>query len=109
VQEIDDYRGVEVFPPKGTSHGTIFTTTWYEDDGISVQPGTASYTVSYSSTEEKVSVKLERDETAFTPAWKDLDIILHNGDQRRVVSTTGDEIVLKGTDSRGRVVYTLKA
>jgi alpha-glucosidase (family GH31 glycosyl hydrolase) len=109
VQEIDDYRGVEVFPPKGTSHGTVFSTTWYEDDGISVQPGTAVYTISYSSTDEKVLVKFERDEAGFTPAWKGLDIILHNGDQRRVVSSTGDEIVLKGTDSRGRVVYTLKA
>ncbi|KAI2721012.1 CAZyme family GH31 [Penicillium roqueforti] len=109
VQDVDDYRGVEVFPPKGTSHGTVFATTWYEDDGISVQPGTAAYTITYSSTEEKVLVKFERDEAGFTPAWKDLDIVLHNGDQRRVVSSTGDEIVLKGTDSRGRVVYTLKA
>jgi alpha-glucosidase (family GH31 glycosyl hydrolase) len=110
VDEIDDYRGVEIFPPKGTSHGNVFSKTWYEDDGISVQPKTSSYTVSYSSTEEKVLVKFERDEkSGFVPAWKELDIILHNGDQRRVVSSTGDEIVLKGTDSRGRVVYTLKA
>lgn len=110
VQEVDDYRGVEVFPPKGTSHGTVFSTTWYEDDGISAQPSIASYTISYSSTEEKVLVQFKRVEKGlFIPAWKDLDIVLHNGDQRRVVSSTGQDVQLKGTDSRGRVVYTLKA
>jgi hypothetical protein len=110
VKEIDDYRGVEVFPPQGSSHGTVFTNTWYEDDGISQQPKTAVYTLSYSSTEEKVLVHFERDETAgFVPAWKEVDIILHNGDTRRVVSSSGQEVVHVGTDSRGRAVYTIKA
>jgi alpha-glucosidase (family GH31 glycosyl hydrolase) len=109
VEELDDYRGVEVFPPQGTSHGNVFSTTWYEDDGISQTPATSSYTISYSSTDEKVLVDFTRDEqSGFKPAWKDLDIILHNGDDRRVVSISGHEVVVKGADSRGRMVYTVK-
>lgn len=110
VEELDDYRGVEVFPPKGTSHGNVFSNTWYEDDGISQKPATSSYTLSYSSTDEKVLVDFTRDEkSGFKPAWKELDIILHNGDERRVFSNSGQEVVAKGVDSRGRNVYTLKA
>ncbi|KAJ5677653.1 uncharacterized protein N7477_003286 [Penicillium maclennaniae] len=110
VEELDDYRGVEVFPPKGTSHGNVFSNTWFEDDGISQKPATSSYTLSYSSTDEKVLVDFTRDEkSGFKPAWKELDIILHNGDARRVFSNSGQEVVAKGVDSRGRNVYTLKA
>jgi alpha-glucosidase (family GH31 glycosyl hydrolase) len=109
VEELDDYRGVEVFPPQGTSHGNVFSITWYEDDGISQKPATSSYTISYSSTDEKVLVDFTRDEqSGFKPAWKHLDIILHNGDDRRVISISGHEVVVKGADSRGRMVYTVK-
>ncbi|KAJ5122623.1 hypothetical protein N7526_009560 [Penicillium atrosanguineum] len=110
VEELDDYRGVEVFPPQGTSHGNVFSNTWYEDDGISQKPATSSYTLIYSSTDEKVLIDFTRDEkSGFKPAWKELDIILHNGDGRRVFSNSGQEVVAKGVDSRGRSVYTLKA
>ena len=110
VQEVDDYRGVEIFPPRGSSHGRVFSSTWYEDDGISIQPGISRYTISYSSSEEKVVVGFGRDErSGFVPAWKNLDIILHHGDERRVVSDVGKPVEPKGRDSRGRVVFTLKA
>lgn len=110
VEELDDYRGVEIFPPKGTSHGNVFSTTWYEDDGISVRPRISSYTISYSSTQEKVLVDFVRDEkSGFKPAWKELDIILHHGDSRRVVSSSGQEVVVKCADSRGRMVFTVMA
>ncbi|KAJ5215104.1 hypothetical protein N7468_010783 [Penicillium chermesinum] len=110
TRELDDYRGVEIFPPKGTSHGNVFENTWYEDDGISLHPGISSYTISYSSTMEKVLVDFQRDESSgFVPAWKDLDIILHHGDQRRVVSSSGQEVIVKGPDERGRMVFTIKA
>lgn len=110
VEELDDYRGVEIFPPRGTSHGNVFSTTWFEDDGISAEPGIAKYTLCYSSTEEKVLVEFARDEKAgFKPAWTELDIILHYGDRRRVVSSSGQEVVVKGADSRGRLVFTVTA
>ncbi|KAJ5993059.1 hypothetical protein N7451_008783 [Penicillium sp. IBT 35674x] len=110
VKVLDDYRGVEVFPPKGSSHGTVFKNTWYEDDGIAQVPKISNYTLSYSSTVEKVLVHFQRDESSgFVPAWKEIDVVLHYGDQRAVVSSSGQEIVAKGADSRGRSVYTIKA
>jgi alpha-glucosidase (family GH31 glycosyl hydrolase) len=111
VREVDDYRGVEIFPPKGSSHDRVFETTWLEDDGISLNPGIARYTIRYSSTEEKVVVEFAREEEkgGFVPAWLDLDVILHYGDERRVVCEAGYKVQYKGKDSRGRVVYTLEA
>jgi alpha-glucosidase (family GH31 glycosyl hydrolase) len=109
VEEVDDYRGVEIFPPRGTSHRQVFSTTWFEDDGISLKPRISQYTISYSSTEDRIIVGLTRDEkSGFIPAWKELDIILHNGDGRHVVSDAGKPVEYKGRDTRGRVVYTLK-
>lgn len=108
VSEVDDYRGVEIFPPKGASHGRVFENSWFEDDGISIKPRISRYTVRYSSTEEKVVVGFVRDEeSGFVPAWTELDVILHQGDERRVVSDAGDSVLFKGKDSRGRLVFTL--
>ncbi|KAJ0417969.1 neutral alpha-glucosidase [Aspergillus carlsbadensis] len=109
VSEVDDYRGVEIFPPRGSSHETVFSTTWLEDDGISIDAKVSKYTISYSSTEDRVIVGFTKDEEGgFVPAWKDLDIVLHNGDARRVVSDVGKTVEYKGQDARGREVYTLK-
>jgi alpha-glucosidase (family GH31 glycosyl hydrolase) len=109
VAEVDDYRGVEIFPPRGSSHETVFSTTWLEDDGISIDAKVSKYTISYSSTEDRVIVGFNKDEEGgFVPAWKDLDIILHTGDARRVVSDVGKTVEYKGQDARGREVYTLK-
>lgn len=109
VKEVDDYRGVEIFPPRGSSHDNVFSTTWFEDDGISVNSSVSQYTITYRSTEDRVIVGFARDEhSGFVPAWKDLDIILHNNDERRVVSDVGKTVEYKGRDSRGREVYTLK-
>jgi alpha-glucosidase (family GH31 glycosyl hydrolase) len=90
----DDYRGVEIFPPRGTSHGTTFSTTWYEDDGLSSRPDISAFTVSYSSTDEKVAVAVTpHADNVFVPPWieegkdllvLDVVIILPHGDQRYV-------------------------
>ncbi|KIW90111.1 uncharacterized protein Z519_09542 [Cladophialophora bantiana CBS 173.52] len=86
----DDYRGVEIFPPKGSSHGRTFTTTWYEDDGLSLHPNISSFTVSYSSTEEKVAVALATGaDNLFVPPWKEVVFILPRGDERYIESANG--------------------
>ncbi|RAH45468.1 putative alpha-glucosidase [Aspergillus brunneoviolaceus CBS 621.78] len=116
VEEVDDYRGVEIFPPPAAaaaaSHRQVFVNSWYEDDGISVRPRIARYTVRYRATRETVVVGFARDDEEageFVPAWRDLDIILHCGDERCVVAEDGrSTVVFKGKDSRGRVVYTFK-
>jgi len=56
----DDYRWVEIFPPKGAS-GRTFETSWLEDHGIAAQPAISRYIVRYGSTIETVTVSLELD------------------------------------------------
>lgn len=109
IEEVDDYRGVEIFPPRGSSHGRVFKNTWMEDDGISLQQKVSTYEISYESTDDRVIVGFKKDESSgFVPAWKDLDIVLHVGDTRRVVSDIGKTVDYKGADARGREVYTLR-
>jgi len=50
VLEENDYRGVEIFPPKRSLYGTSFSSSWYEDDGLSLKPNISKFTIEYSST-----------------------------------------------------------
>jgi alpha-glucosidase (family GH31 glycosyl hydrolase) len=117
VLEEDDYRGVEIFPPRGSSHGKVFSFTWLEDDGMSLQPRISCFTLRYSSTDEGITVGFMRTSGAaddgsnlnsFIPAWKDLHIILHCGDERHAVSDAGKPLEYAGKDARGRHVYRLR-
>lgn len=108
--EEDDYRGVEIFPPQGSSHGKVFTSTWLEDDGFSQRPQISKYTVRYSSTEEKVIIGFSgRDESSrYVPAWSSLDIILPQGDRRHLVDDAGKPLLDVGYCSKGRHIYRIK-
>jgi alpha-glucosidase (family GH31 glycosyl hydrolase) len=98
----DDYRAVEIFPPKGESK--TYSVTWFEDDGIAAKPDISSFTIKYSSTASEVSVEVESGkENRYVPIWKDIDIILPVGDQRPVASRRGALPRVK--DSRGRAVF----
>lgn len=102
----DDYRGIEIFPPKGSSHDRTFSTTWYEDDGFSLQPNISSFTVSYSAEEEKVTVALEtHPDNIFVPPWKEVVFILPHGDRRHLQSATGVALEQLESQSCGRVRY----
>ncbi|KAM0722549.1 hypothetical protein Q7P37_001990 [Cladosporium fusiforme] len=72
--EEDDYRGVEIFPsPEDRSHGETYTTSWLEDDGISIvevaEKQMSNFTISYSATPKEVFVSFKADVTAFEPPW----------------------------------------
>lgn len=110
IEELDDYRGIEIFPPRGSSHGRVFATTWLEDDGYTQNAAISSFMIKYSSTEEKVTVSLEKGkDNKYVPAWKDLDVILPHGDQRHVVSfETGKPLKRVGADAKGRMTYRLE-
>ncbi|KAK4942598.1 hypothetical protein LTR10_017727 [Elasticomyces elasticus] len=102
----DDWRGIEIFPPKGSSHGHTFSTTWYDDDGLSQKPNISSFTVSYVSTEEKVTVSLTpHADNVFVPDWKDVIFILPHGDERYIESARGFNMVHLERDHAGRVCY----
>lgn len=105
----DDYRAVEIFPPKGKSAKT-YSYTWYEDDGISAKPQISHFTLRYSSTEEQVLVDLIKDtENKFVPLWKELSIILPVGDSRTVVMANSNVTCSKSEPSRGRAVFKMVA
>ena len=104
----DDYRAVEIFPPKGSSNGHIWKNTWYEDDGLSARPNISSFTISYSSTAANVVVAFEksiRKDGGFVPLWKELCIILPVFDERVVTGFSGKTATDMGRDSRGRRVF----
>ncbi|AEO62178.1 f86aca90-81dd-4f33-92a2-3672da7c08b7 [Thermothielavioides terrestris] len=113
---LDDYRGVEIFPPKGRSlNGQWHTTTWYEDDGVSAahKNRVSSYTFAYTATEAgasgEIKVKFSKDESSgFEAPWKTLVVILPSGDERTVVSDDGRTVVQLGVDAQGRNRFELQ-
>lgn len=107
--EVDDYRGIEIFPPEGSSHGRTFSYTWFEDDGIALHPRISSFTIKYSSTDESITVGLKRDvDNVFQPPWREINIILLPGDERYIVSDSGAPLQNTNSDVRGRRLWTLQ-
>lgn len=100
---LDDYRAVEIFPPKGSSSGEVFTNKWYEDDGVSPPPAKISvFLLSYQTTEAEVAVEYsEQLQPGFVPQWQDLTIILPAGDQR-VVRMNGEVASSVESDGKSR-------
>lgn len=89
----DDYRGVEIFPPRGSSRGRTFKFEWFEDDGIAAKPEISTFSVSYSCSDSEVTVEFKHEHGAFTPPWMGkLDIILPQGDGRSVVDASGKQL-----------------
>ncbi len=105
--EEDDYRGIEIFPPKGSSHGQVFENTWYDDDGISRQPNISSFTIRYSACEDRIIVGFgQGSENVFIPPWQSaLTFILLAGDERFLVSEVGAPLEKLTPDARGRPRY----
>ncbi|KAK8161730.1 neutral alpha-glucosidase ab precursor [Phyllosticta citrichinensis] len=101
----DDYRAVEIFPPRQSSGGKWFETTWYEDDGISLAAAISSFTVSYASSEKQIKFKFSADASGFKPSWTSLGVVLPVGDKRTVV-VDGKQLN-ESKDSRGRVHWTI--
>jgi alpha-glucosidase (family GH31 glycosyl hydrolase) len=102
----DDYRAVEIFPPKGsTPREKVFSNTWYEDDGIAAKPEISAFTVKYGATKSEVRVQFEKDpRNKYTPVWKDLHVILPVGDERTVTTVLGGSVVRVGSNT-GRNVF----
>lgn len=100
----DDYRAIEIFPPKLKS-AAEYVYTWFEDDGIAAKPDISKFSFKYGSTDEKITVKLEPVDGKFEPLWRSLDIILPLGD-KRIVEIQGGVVCLQGKESRGRLVFT---
>jgi alpha-glucosidase (family GH31 glycosyl hydrolase) len=103
----DDYRAIEIFPPKGASNGRSFKNTWYEDDGISPSAdGVSAFTITYECSDREVKLKYEESlRGGFVPPWDSLGIILPVGDDRPV-TLNGRKMEFVETDRRGRRRFT---
>ena len=104
----DDYRGVEIFPPEGSSYGKTYRNTWYEDDGIGAKLVVATFILSYSCTQETIFVGLETKLGGYSPKWQDLSIILPNG-EKRVVMGNNKHSLRQLEDNCGRLTFALES
>ena len=79
---VDDWRGIMLFPGR---EGITYTGEWIEDDGISAQPGTCTFKVSYCGKKDVVEVEVSSEARGFEPPWKGkLHAILPVGDNRTI-------------------------
>lgn len=98
VVSLDDWRGVEIYPPTGSEDDSfVGQGTWIEDDGVSRFPKTSIVRVEYRGDSECVKVTAKFLKRDFNVAWgNDVWVILPPGDDRRVQDAT------EGKDAHGR-------
>ncbi|KAF7556661.1 hypothetical protein G7Z17_g1201 [Cylindrodendrum hubeiense] len=107
---LDDWRAVEIFPPKGDSKGKWYENAWHEDDGVSSVAinKISQYTLAYKTTASDVVVRFTRDESSgFEAPWKALVITLPNGDNRVVKDDAGNALPEIERDGQGRKRFQL--
>lgn len=92
VVELDDFRGVEIFPPPPQSSASTptYVWEWNEDDGESHLDGLkvsrvrVEYSASGGPGGEEVVVKASWVQREFETLWTELWVVLPKGDGRRV-------------------------
>ncbi|KAK3346847.1 family 31 glycosyl hydrolase [Lasiosphaeria hispida] len=122
---MDDWRGVEIFPPPASllaqdGRSTIsFKYSWLEDDGISTDEKTLAclchINIEYVAWLDNVGVIGARIVVVTSGDWEPLwvengvDIILPVGDMREIVPLTSEEwsVTNRGHDVEGRAVWNL--
>lgn len=85
VVDVDDWRGVEIFPGTASSSGKGGY-TWTEDDGVSANPAKTIVSVEYELKKDgKIAVQARFVEHAFETAWGNtIWIVMPKGDSREV-------------------------
>lgn len=108
---LDDYRAVEIFPPREGSNSTkTYKTVWYEDDGVSAvaKNKVSKYSIEYSIEGSTIKVQFSRDETSgYVAPWKAPVVVLPPGDSRVVVSSEGLQVQGLGVDDEGKKSFQL--
>jgi hypothetical protein len=91
---LDDYRGVEIFPPVlDQAEGFKGKGVWVEDDGVSREPKCTVVKVRYEVQGDEVVVKAEWLQRDFDVAWgSELLVYLPRGDDRSVKGASGETI-----------------
>jgi alpha-glucosidase (family GH31 glycosyl hydrolase) len=104
---VDDYRGVEIFPPPEdySDAARWFMDDWLEDDGISPPPARmARFIIRYAASPTEIKVVVGADIEDFLPPWVNcgVTIILPVGDKRSVLSSHGTPLEIRRADEQGR-------
>lgn len=108
---LDDFRGVEIFPPRGGDDARWWVNAWSEDDGVSAvaKNRISEYKLEYRAGEARVRVKFVRDESSgFKAPWKTLTVILPSGDERVVEDADGKVLPEIARDGVGRRRFELR-
>lgn len=96
---LDDYRGIEIFPPADASADFHGEGSWIEDDGVSRKPTTTIVKVEYRVAGDEIQVEAKFVKRDFEVAW---------GTELWVCMPKGDTRVVKGGEKstrKGRQVY----
>ncbi|RFU80381.1 neutral alpha-glucosidase ab [Trichoderma arundinaceum] len=107
---LDDYRAVEIFPPREGSSPKWHETVWYEDDGVSAvaKNKISKYSIAYSLEGPTIKVRFSRDETSgYVAPWKTLVVVLPPGDTRTISSKDGHQVRRLGPDEEGKIRFEL--
>ncbi|KAL7915473.1 glycoside hydrolase family 31 protein [Trichoderma velutinum] len=107
---LDDYRAIEIFPPRQGSSSKRYETVWYEDDGVSAvaKNKISKYSIAYSVEGSEIKVQFSRDEiSGYVAPWKTLVVVLPPGDARTVRSTDGVQVRDLGVDDEGKKRFEL--
>ena len=107
---LDDYRAVEIFPPDNSTDRNRYSTTWYEDDGISLKARISKFMVSYEiSSKDSIGFGFWEDlSSGFVPQWKELHVVLPVGDER-CLELNGQSCDPVREDNLGRKVFCVPA
>lgn len=98
---VDDFRGVEIFPPKQADASFRGADSWIEDDGVSRDPAKTVVAVEYTVAGDGIKVTARFEEKKWNVAWGPaLWVKLPKGDARKVV---GAQETMQ--DASGRTLY----
>ncbi|KAJ9092849.1 hypothetical protein QFC19_008573 [Naganishia cerealis] len=100
---LDDWRGIEIFPPSANSSSISGKGAWVEDDGVSRTPKTTIVDVKYEADPEVVNVTAKFLKRDFDVAWgNELWVVLPPGDHRKVQGG------VSGEDAHGRKAWRIQ-
>lgn len=105
VVSLDDWRGIEIFPPPSDSALSSFSGkgNWVEDDGVSRVPKTTIVGVEYEVKSDEIVVTAKFLKRDFPVAWgSELWVVLPPGDDRKVQGGT------LGEDGHGRKAWKIQ-
>jgi alpha-glucosidase (family GH31 glycosyl hydrolase) len=106
---LDDYRGIEIYPPAGDHGDRKFGSTWYEDDGFTEGCPISRFSLHYYCRKDHIVVSFEKDcppnEKRY---WSELYILVPSTDSRIIYDGNGRKLWSEGPTIAGLSRYVLQ-